>query len=394
MEYYYKQPKYYSSFHCIGGECPVSCCDGWNVDWYDAEVEKLKKANMSDELRNKVEKSFVFMEERKSWLVKMSRDNRCPFHNRETGLCLIQKELGAEYLGDICTNYPRIFYLIDNYIFRSISSSCPAVFDLIVNNKNAVTLENIPVRNAKQILKKTRVRIDTKEHRECVPYLRFRLMITEFILEILHGNRSLDISIILAAMAAKKISDVAESNANEIPKIINTYRTQLTQASTSRAVDSIEPNLRLKFIIVNNLMVKYLEDLEADVNISVLHDGENVILANYERGKEEFDKVFAGREWAMRNIAENMFLDVFYHLNLTKGTFFEMFAYFTACVAAVQVFARAIGFVSKNIESDFIMAISHLNRKMSHSKETADKLVLELKDLGLTTPAHLALIIK
>ena len=96
----------------------------------------------------------------------------------------------------------------------------------------------------------------------------------------------------------------------------------------------------------------------------------------------------------MRNIAENMFLDVFYHLHLTKGTFFEMFAYFTSCVAAVQVFARAIGFVSKNIESDFIMAISHLNRKMLHSKETADKLVLELKDLGITTPTHLALIIK
>ena len=289
---------------------------------------------------------------------------------------------------------PRIFYLIDNYIFCSISSSCPAVFDLIVNNKNAVTLENIPVRNAKQILKKTRVRIDTKEHRECVPYLRFRLMITEFILEILHGNRSLDISIILAAMAAKKISDVAESNANEIPKIINTYRTQLTQASTSRAVDSIGPNLRLKFIIVNNLMVKYLEDLEADVNISVLHDGENVILANYERGKEEFDKVFAGREWAMRNIAENMFLDVFYHLNIVQDTFFDIFAYFTACVATVQVFAQAIGFASKDIERDFIKAVAHLSRGMSHNKTVASKVVEEMKSLGLTTPAHLAIIIK
>ncbi len=395
MDYYYRQPRYYSSFHCIGGDCPVSCCDGWNVDWYDKEVEKLKKADMSNDLRKKVEKFFEYKEDRKSWLIKMNRYGRCPFHNNETGLCDIQKELGEEYLGNTCTSYPRTFFLKDGCVFRSISSSCPHVLGIIINDKNAVVPESVMTRNIEEKLGETLVKFETKDRVESSPFLKKRLQITDFFLEILHGNRSLEASMILAAMAAKKISDAAENNnINEIDNLIQIFRKQAAQSSAARAAEGIEPNLKLKFVIVNNLMVSYFGADEAGISISVLHDGERVIPENYERGKKEFDKAFEGREWAMRNIAENMFLDVFYHLNLTQGTFFEMFAYYTACVAAIQVFASAIGFAGENIEQDFIKAVAHLNRRMSHDKYTAGKVVNKMKAIGLTTPAHLALIIK
>lgn len=395
MDYYYRQPHYYSSFHCIGGDCPETCCYNWEIAWFEKEINKLKSADMSDEFRDRIEKTFVYYEDQKYWVIKLDENGRCPLQDKKTGLCEIQKKLGEEYLGDTCRNYPRTHFLRDNFIFRSINNSCLAILEILVNDKNATVLENVIERNTKEKLGNIRIKADSVDEGEHSPYLKKRLQITDFFLEILHGNRSLEASMILAAMAAKKISDAAENNnINEIDNLIQIFRKQAAQSSAARAAEGIEPNLKLKFVIVNNLMVSYFGADEAGISISVLHDGERVIPENYERGKKEFDKAFEGREWAMRNIAENMFLDVFYHLNLTQGTFFEMFAYYTACVAAIQVFASAIGFAGENIEQVFIKAVAHLNRRMSHDRYVADKVVNEMKAIGLTTPAHLALIIK
>lgn len=395
MDYYYKQPQYYSMFHCIGGDCPLSCCDNWNIIWFDKEIKKLKSAETSDELRKKIERSFVYNEDQKAWIVRMSRDRRCPFHNRDTGLCDIQKELGESFLGDTCKSYPRTFFLRDNIIIRSINCSCPALLNIIINNKNAVVMESMLKRNIEVDLGDTLINTENEAVGKRSPYLKARLQITDFILNILHSGKNIESSMILTAIAAQKISDYG--TADDIQGLIQfmkSYRKQVSQASAFRAADEIHPNYKLKFIIVNNLMVKYFGDYESGINISVLHDGNNVIPDNYEHGKEAFDKVFTGREYAIRNIAENMFIDVFYHLNLTKGTFFEMFAYYTACVAAIQVFARAIGFISNNIEDDFVRAVAQLNRRMFHNRTIAEDVVDEMKALGLITPAHLAIIIK
>ena len=395
MDYYYRQPRYYSSFRCIGGDCPETCCYEWNIDWSESEIEKLRSAEMSDDLKKSIKNVFIFNEERKAWIIKLDETGRCPLQNKETGLCEIQKQLGEDYLSDTCRNYPRVFFFKENYIFRMIDCSCLALLEIIVNDKNAVILENIPARDPEKQMGSSIIKYEKEDFIVKSPFLKKRLQITDFFLEILHGNRSLEASMILAAMAAKKISDAAENNnIKEIDNTIQIFRKQAAQSSAARAAEGIEPNLKLKFVIVNNLMVSYFGADEAGISISVLHDGERVIPENYERGKKEFDKAFEGREWAMRNIAENMFLDVFYHLNLTQGTFFEMFAYYTACVAAIQVFAYAIGFASKNIEKDFIRAIAHLSRRLSHNRYVADKVVNEMKALGLTSPAHLALIIK
>ena len=41
MEYVY--PDYYRQFTCIGGECPDTCCAGWEIVIDDKTLEKYKK---------------------------------------------------------------------------------------------------------------------------------------------------------------------------------------------------------------------------------------------------------------------------------------------------------------------------------------------------------------
>ena len=57
---YYKQPKYYSGFQCIGEKCPSNCCYGWDIFWSKTEIDRLLNAeNISPELRGLVEISFT-----------------------------------------------------------------------------------------------------------------------------------------------------------------------------------------------------------------------------------------------------------------------------------------------------------------------------------------------
>ena len=39
----YIRPSYYNEFECIAGECPDTCCAGWQVDIDDAQMEKYRK---------------------------------------------------------------------------------------------------------------------------------------------------------------------------------------------------------------------------------------------------------------------------------------------------------------------------------------------------------------
>lgn len=53
-----RQPKFFKDFHCIGGDCPISCCQRWRIDYNNEDVEKLKKADCSENLRMLIKNSF------------------------------------------------------------------------------------------------------------------------------------------------------------------------------------------------------------------------------------------------------------------------------------------------------------------------------------------------
>ena len=37
----YTIPHYFKSFHCIGGECPDTCCAGWQIQIDPASLKKI-----------------------------------------------------------------------------------------------------------------------------------------------------------------------------------------------------------------------------------------------------------------------------------------------------------------------------------------------------------------
>lgn len=396
MDRFYIQPKYFSDFSCIGGECPESCCSGWNIEWKYEEFQALRAVNCTDELAKRIYDSFMFVADgRNCYSIKMCEDGNCPFHNRETGLCDIQKSVGEEYLGVICRQYPRLFVEHDEQIIRWCTTSCPAVIDILFDHENATDIEKIQANDLDDIDHST-FTVDDPKTVESDPIKQMRIVLFDFYTDmLLDKSRDLETSIILTALAVKHFSD-AESKGDyqKLPQMTRDLKRQLNDPAVARSLDDLKPNYQLKFKLVNNMLVKFFGNSTNAINISALHDGEMLNVESYLKGIENFNNAFDNKLFILKNIIINTFFDLNMPVGKFKRSLFENYAYFVLSAAAMKTVAASIGFSSANIKEDFKACVSEMSRVFSHSLKLGDLIIEDMKQIGLTSPAHLALIIK
>lgn len=120
----YLKPDYFEDFDCIAGECPDTCCAGWQImideeslDYY-GEVEGAFGKRLRDSI-DWQEGAFYQCEK------------RCAFLN-EKDLCDIYIELGERALCQTCTNYPRHVEEFEGLREYTLSLSCPVAAKMIL----------------------------------------------------------------------------------------------------------------------------------------------------------------------------------------------------------------------------------------------------------------------
>lgn len=96
-------PFYYKEFQCSAGSCKDNCCvGGWEIDidqeTYDYYNEL--QGDIGDKLR-----SCIVQNEDGDYCFAL-KEGKCPMLTEE-GLCTIHKELGEQYLGVVCSQFPR-----------------------------------------------------------------------------------------------------------------------------------------------------------------------------------------------------------------------------------------------------------------------------------------------
>ncbi len=111
---------HYDEFHCLAGQCPDTCCAGWQIDIDEEALEKYKDYQGPDQ---------EYLNQMVDWnqsVFHQLQDGRCAFL-KEDKLCRMYCNMGEEYLCQTCSTYPRHieeFYNVREY---SLSISCPAV---------------------------------------------------------------------------------------------------------------------------------------------------------------------------------------------------------------------------------------------------------------------------
>lgn len=127
----YTIPDYYKKFHCLAGDCPATCCAGWQI--VIDRKSLLRYAALDGAFGNRVKNSVDWQEH-----TFLQYGKRCAFLNEEN-LCDMHLEAGADMMCATCRKYPRHIEVFDNEREISLSMSCPAAAKLILEKKEKLT---------------------------------------------------------------------------------------------------------------------------------------------------------------------------------------------------------------------------------------------------------------
>ena len=142
MSHYMKKPtkilipSYAEDFKCIGGKCEDSCCIGWDID-IDQNTFRKYSRTKDVEMKQKFETHIYRNRGCTSNDVDFGRisinDSKwCPFLNSKK-LCVIQKNLGEDYLSNVCYSFPRVYNELNGIYELSLAMSCPEAVRMLLS---------------------------------------------------------------------------------------------------------------------------------------------------------------------------------------------------------------------------------------------------------------------
>ncbi len=129
------QPDYYENFTCIAGDCPDSCCIGWQVVIDREHLEFYR--TLEGETGNFIRQGIVNVDGEPSFALC---NGRC-CNLREDGLCKIQYALGETALSNVCGFYPRFVTELGLIREQGLSISCPEVARIVLTKAEPVSLK-------------------------------------------------------------------------------------------------------------------------------------------------------------------------------------------------------------------------------------------------------------
>lgn len=410
---YYRQPNYFSSFKCVGSTCPNSCCYNWNIEWKTEEIDKVKNdPKCSNELRELIEKSFIYEEERKTNVVILKDNKGCPFLT-EDSLCRIQLELGAEALSYTCAIYPRHFIFTNYSVYRYCNMSCPETMKKLLNDEKSMELVNVPIKEKAHLISSYS---NTPENLKAHPELKYRGELLELFYEIIGDKRNdVEINIILGALAAQSLEKLVKTeDYDSIPQAIKDIRAQIHNGAQLKKIENIKPNYHVK--------LGYLSQIVRGVNpvnvMSALTDRTGTLNIDlYLMGEKRLAETFKDNPFYLRNIALNLLLELGLPFKLEDKTIFENYCVFAVAFAALKlnVIATAelggraeaspgAAVVSSDIDAKIVKKVDSekhviksaalISRSLCHNPGIVKNLLELLHKNKLSTPGYIALLVK
>lgn len=128
------KPTFYKNFKCIAGDCPDSCCQGWEVDADIDSLEYYKTLDNSLEIKKRID-SVLSKDEFDNTIFTLAPKKRCPFLNNEN-LCDMHIAIGGEHTPYTCRTFPRFIYDFGATREIGISFSCPVASDMMYNTES------------------------------------------------------------------------------------------------------------------------------------------------------------------------------------------------------------------------------------------------------------------
>jgi lysine-N-methylase len=264
------EPSYYKNFKCIAGDCPDSCCQGWEVDADEKSLDFYKTLNPSLEIKQRID-SVLDKDEFDNTIFALAAKKRCPFLNDEN-LCDMHIAIGAENTPYTCRTFPRFIYDFGGTREIGISLSCPVASDMIYNlnshlelesnvNSEPPTLNDIDALTYFNLLKARKRAFDIIQD------------------DSVHITKRLSILLDLAVEIQGEIGDCEECNDDidffevfKNPEVINQEWVQRVKNPTIKSIENklFNENIAVYFIYKYFLQAVYDYDVLSKVKMAVV----------------------------------------------------------------------------------------------------------------------------
>ena len=143
--YFCIQPEYAAKFVCDGASCDAMCCGGWHIILDDAAKERFADSPMKEEIFAHV----AYNEETDTSELKPV-GRHCHFLNGDK-LCALQLKFGADFLSDVCAEYPRKTHLFaKDVVTRALCLTCPLAAKLALTEKNPMKFVEVEIESTRE----------------------------------------------------------------------------------------------------------------------------------------------------------------------------------------------------------------------------------------------------
>lgn len=390
---YIRQPAFYKDFHCIGSECPTNCCHNWGyIVWEKNEYENLINSDASKDLKSIMYFSFerITLDNKECYIINYNDNNSCPLQS-SNGLCLVQKELGEEYLSTTCRSYPRRFNLCGDTLIRTCNASCVHVFKTLFETPNAARLDFVEPKE--EVIHDINGNF-TESERMKNPAAGFNKEIFDFFYDILSDTtRSIETSLTLAFMAAGKIDEaVKKGKAGTLPSLLTALHPVLTDPKQVRKLEAAGENISLKI----RFMKAFLNKTPVKAEVMKLTPDIVPEPEKWREGEEKFAALFPGNDFGMRNVALGIFLAQRQPFTDVKLSVSDNLLFMAAEMAVIKLtgILCALDFPEDEARQKFYIAASTADRAFSHNVKLVKPVSEFMREWGVNSPAFIMGILK
>lgn len=128
------KPDFFNDFKCIAGDCPCTCCSGWQIMIDEKSLNRYKN------YKGKMGKNFTNSIDFEEGAFLQCENNDCAFLNKD-GLCDMIIAEGEDILCDTCRLYPRHVEEYEDLREWGMTLSCPEFARLLVERTTPLTFE-------------------------------------------------------------------------------------------------------------------------------------------------------------------------------------------------------------------------------------------------------------
>ena len=218
-EFTCKSPEYVKYFKCEGDICNARCCKGFQVD-IDRQTHEKYKSIKDKAIRSKILNTLIWNSSSGTYRMKLKTGAVCPMLQDDC-LCFIQKNFGHEFLSDVCADYPRRTFVVDQVVERSMALTCPVAARLALLNPE-------PMKFVQTTFKTTRSNSFFYLSVSEVPTRKYLLTLQEFSIDILQDRRfSLNNRLAVLGIVLSEVDAlIANGRSEDLKLITSIYHTE------------------------------------------------------------------------------------------------------------------------------------------------------------------------